>query len=215
MKTTFPQATDAPLVIIGGGGHTRVLIDVLESLGAEIRGIVTQDAQLIGGDILGYKVLGLEKDFAEDASNILLVNGVGNKARSGDSGLRVRARMVDRFTQRGYRFASVISKDARVSAHNTLAEGVQILHGAIIQPASRIGAHAIINTAAIVEHDCVIGEHTHVAPGAVLCGGVRVGSCVHIGANATLVQELVVGDAAIIGAGMRVARHVAAGETVR
>lgn len=192
-----------------------MLIDVLESLEAKITGIITQDKMLLGQSILGVPVLSLDKDFAGDPAQVLLVNGVGNKARSGDSGLRVRAQVAEHFGKQGYRFASVISRDARVSRHNTLGEGVQILHGAVVQPASRIDAHTIINTGAIVEHDCSVGAYAHLAPAAVLCGHVRVGDYVHVGANATIVQELVVGDKAVIGAGMRVARNVAPGETVR
>jgi sugar O-acyltransferase (sialic acid O-acetyltransferase NeuD family) len=215
MNSTFPQATDAPIVIIGGGGHTRVLIDVLEQLGAKVEGIVTQDKMLLGQTMLGVPVIGLDKDFKGDPAKLLLVNGVGNKARSGDSGLRVRQQVVEQFTKLGFKFASVISKDARVSVHNKLAEGVQILHGAMIQPATRIDAHTIVNTGALVEHDCVIGSYCHLAPAAVLCGNVRIGNLVHIGANSTVVQELIVGEKAVIGAGIRVARNVAPGETVK
>lgn len=215
MNSPFPQATDAPIVIIGGGGHTRVLIDVLESLNAKIEGIVTQDRNLVGNMVLGIPVIALDRDIKSDPAKVLLVNGVGNKARSGDSGLRVRQQVVEQFTRLGFRFASVISNHARVSAHNKLAEGVQILHGAIIQPASRIDAHTIVNTGAIVEHDCRVGSYVHLGPGAVLCGHVQIGNHAHIGANSTVVQELIVGDKAVIGAGLRVARNVAPGETVK
>lgn len=212
--TTHPQATDAPLVIIGGGGHTRVLIDVLLGMHAKIEGIVTQEEVLVGQSILGVPVLVVEKDFKSDPARVLLVNGVGNRARGNGSGLRVRESIQMRFAQLGFRFASVISPQAIISAHAELAEGVQLLHGAILQAGASIHTHAILNTGAVVEHDCAVGAFSHIAPAAVLCGGVQIGKYVHVGANATVVQQLHVGDSAVVGAGVRVARNVAPGEVV-
>lgn len=214
-KTDIPQATDAPIIIIGGGGHTRVLIDVLETMKATIEGIITQDETLLGSSVLGVPVLGLERDFRADPSRVLLVNGVGNRARTGDSGLKVREATVERYKYLGFHFATVISPTAVLSRHTVLGEGVQVLHGAVVQPVAHVGAHTIINSAAVVEHDCRIGTYCHVAPAAVLCGNVIVGNHAHIGANASIVQGLVIGDRVVIAAGMRVARNVASGETLK
>lgn len=214
-KIQVPQATDAPVIIIGGGGHTRVLIDVLETLNARIEGIVTQDESLLGGSVLGVPVLGLERDFRRDPADVLLVNGIGNRARTGESGLKPRELMVERYKSSGFAFAAVISPYAIVSAHTVISEGVQILHGAVVQPVAHIGAHTIINSAAVVEHDCRIGMYCHIAPAAVLCGNVTVGNHVHAGANATIIQGLSLGERSIIAAGARVARNVAPGETFK
>jgi sugar O-acyltransferase (sialic acid O-acetyltransferase NeuD family) len=213
-QTIHPQATDAPLIIIGGGGHTRVLIDVLQGMNAQIEGIVTQEEVLVGQSILGVPVLAVERDFKSDPARVLLINGVGNRARGNGSGLKVREGIHQRFAQLGYRFASIISPRAIVSAHAELEEAVQILHGAIVQAGAKIHAHAILNTAAVAEHDCTIGAYSHMAPAATLCGGVHIGKYVHVGANATVVQQLAVGDNAVIGAGIRVARNVAPGEVL-
>lgn len=214
-KTTIPQVTDAPIIIIGGGGHTRVLIDVLETLNATIQGIVTQDEALVGTSMLGVPVLSLERDFKADPGKVLLVNGVGNRARTGDSGLKVREAAAERYKNLGFRFVSVISPHAVLSRHTVLGEGVQVLHDAVVQPVAHVGGHTIINSAAVVEHDCRIGMYCHIAPGAVLCGNVMVGNHAHIGANSTIVQGLVIGDRVIVAAGVRVARNVASGETVK
>lgn len=214
-KTSIPQATDAPVIIVGGGGHTRVLIDVLEALHASIEGIITQDEALLGCSIFGVPVLGLERDFSDDPGSILLVNGIGNRARTGDSGLKVRELVVERYRSLGFRFASVISPKAILSKHTVLSEGVQILHGAVVQPVAHIGAHSIINSAAVVEHDCRIGMYCHIAPAAVLCGNVTVGNYTHVGANATIIQGLSLGERGVVAAGMRVSRNVAPGETLK
>ncbi len=214
-KIDFPQVTDAPIIIIGGGGHTRVLIDVLETLNARIEGIVTQDESIVGTSMLGVPVLCLEKDFKAEPAKVLLVNGVGNRARTGESGLKVREAAAERYKALGFQFASVISPHAVLSKHTVLSEGVQVLHDAVVQPVAHVGAHSIINSAAVVEHDCRIGTFCHIAPAAVLCGNVIVGNYSHIGANATIIQGLTLGDRVVVAAGMRVARNVASGETLK
>jgi sugar O-acyltransferase (sialic acid O-acetyltransferase NeuD family) len=209
-----PSATDAPLILIGGGGHTRVLIDVLQGMNAVIEGIVTQEESLVGQLVLGVPVISVEREFSADPARMLLVNAVGNRARGNGSGLRVRESIQMRYAQLGFRFASVISPHAVVSQHAILEEGAQVLHGAVVQVGARLGAHVIVNSTAVVEHDSVVQSFAHIAPGAVVCGGVNIGKYAHIGANATVVQQLSVGDNAVIGAGVRVARNVAPGEVM-
>ena len=75
---------------------------------------------------------------------------------------------------------------AAIASDATLGDGAQVMAGAVIQPAARIGRNVLVNTRAVVEHDCVVGDHAHVAPGAVLCGGVSIGESAHIGAGAVI-----------------------------
>ena len=212
-KPLAPQVSDAPLVIIGGGGHTRVLIDVLKSLHAHIEGIVTEDVRLVGETIMGVKVIATEAQFAFDPKNVLLVNGVGNIAKRGDSGLQVREALATRYHARGFRFPPIFSNQALLSSELHVAEGVQILRGAVVQAGVSLAAHAIVNSSAVVEHDSKIGAYTHLAPAAVLCGSVRIGQRVHVGANATIIQSTIIGDDAVIGAGCTVRHTITANET--
>jgi sugar O-acyltransferase (sialic acid O-acetyltransferase NeuD family) len=207
-KRTHGQVTDAPLIIIGGGGHTRVLIDVLQTLGAKIEGIVTQDTALIGTTILGVPVLCLEYDLEVDPKKVLLVNGIGNYTQSGDTGLHVRRNAVSNAIAKGYVFTSVISPHAIVSRHATLASGAQILHGAVVQPCAMVGEHTIINSHATIEHDARIGAYAHIAPAAVVCGDANIGELTHIGANATILQGRCIGKKCIVGAGARVVKDI-------
>ena len=87
--------------------------------------------------------------------------------------------------------------------------------GAIIQPGARIGRNVLVNTRAVVEHDCQIGDHCHIAPGAVLCGGVSVGEGAHVGAGAIVLGGVKLGAGSVVAAGAVVAKDVEAGVLCR
>src|SRR5579883_2905848 len=88
-------------------------------------------------------------------------------------------------------FGAVLRPTATI-AHSgvTMGEGGQVMAGAVIQPDVRIGANAVVNTRASVDHDCILGDHCHIAPGAVLCGAVTIGEDTHIGAGATIRRDV-------------------------
>lgn len=196
------------VVIIGGGGHTRVLIGILKRAGRNVRGIVTRDESLIGAEIFGVPVIGHEKDFIADATEVTLVNGIGNSASRNGSGLDVRMNAFHRYHARGFAFFPVLSNDAVIQPDVTLGEGVQIMPGAIIQPGAMVGENVIVNTRASVDHDVVIYPHAHIAPGAVLCGGVVIGQETHVGAGAVVIQGVRIGSNVVIGAGAVITRNV-------
>lgn len=197
-----------PIVIIGGGGHTRVLIGILKRANLPIKGVLTRDKELLGTEIHGVDVLGLEDVVNLTPHQDAIVIGVGNKASSKGSGLEARAEIYKRYSDAGYFIAPVISDGAIIQPDITLGKGVQILPGAVIQPGAMIGENVIINTRASVDHDVVIYPHAHIAPGAVLCGGVVVGEQTHIGAGATIIQNVKIGNNVVIGAGAVVTRDV-------
>lgn len=197
-----------PIVIIGGGGHTRVLIGMLKRAELPMLGIITQDEALLGSEIHGVKVLGREGDVAMLPSEIALVNGVGNRASSKGSGLEVRASIYQRYSAQGFFMAPVVSAQAITQPDIMLGHGVQIMPGAVIQPGAMVGENAIINTRAVIEHDVVIAPHVHVAPGAIICGGASVGERTHIGAGAIILQGVKIGSNAVIAAGITVSRDV-------
>lgn len=204
-----------PIVIVGGGGHTRVLIGMLKRSQLPIQGIITRNEALLGSEVHGVPVLGLEGQVALNAQEIAIVNGVGNWASSKGSGLDVRAGIYTRYTDQGFFVAPVISGDAIIQPDIMLGHGVQVMPGATIQPGAMIGENAIINTRAVVEHDCVIAPHVHVAPGAVLCGSVSVGELTHIGAGAVIIQGVKIGANVVIGAGVTVNSDVPDGVVVK
>lgn len=207
--------TQKPIILIGGGGHTRVLIGMLREAGSNIRGIVTQDAKRLGSEIMGVPVLGLEGEVTLDPSAVTLVNGVGNRASREGSGLHARAAIFQRYRALAFQFLPVISTHAIIQPEVTFGEGAQVMPAATIQPGAMIGENCIVNTGAVIDHDVVLYPHVHVAPGAVLCGNVHVGEETHIGAGATIIQGIRIGSHVVIGAGATVTRHVPDGALVR
>jgi UDP-perosamine 4-acetyltransferase len=198
-------------VVLGGGGHARVLLDLIGRAGGLVaKAILDPDPSLIGRMILGVPVVG--DDAALDAfppNRVLLVNGVGSVRDTG-----ARRDLFLRCRDLGYRFATLVHPTAVLATGVALGEGAQVLAGAVVNTGARLGENCIVNTAAVVEHDCIVGAHVHVATGAVLAGGVTLGEGVHVGAGATVIQGITVGAGAVIGAGAVVVRHVAMGTTV-
>jgi sugar O-acyltransferase (sialic acid O-acetyltransferase NeuD family) len=189
-----------PLILVGSGGHARVLLSTLLQLGQRIAGVVDPDksrAELLEIPYLG----GDDAVFGYEPTEVLLINGVGSVASIAN-----RLRVYESFRKRGYGFASVVHSGAIIAAEVQLADGVQIMAGAILQTGCVVEENCIINTGARVDHDCVI--HAHVAPGAVLSGEVHVGTRAHVGAGAIVIQGVHIGPDTIVGAGAVVLSHV-------
>lgn len=185
------------VIVIGSGGHARVLIDTLRALRRDIIGILDPDETRIGQSVGGVIIIGNDDKVKEyNPNEIELVNGIGSIAST-----EKRKAVYEKFKRAGYAFTQVIHPAATIMDDVQLGEGVQIMANAVIQTGCVIGDNTIINTGAIVDHDCVIDEHVHVAPGAVLSGGVRIGAMTHIGTSATIIQGIKIGQATIIGAG--------------
>lgn len=211
MKYASDQRMPFPVVILGAGGHAKVLLSLLRAIGAEIRGVcdpgltasgvaVWREVAVLGGD----EVLdGL------DPTSIALVNGMGQVV-----GSNRRQSLFVALQARGFQFPTLVHPAAWVDPSVALQAGVQVMAGAVIQPDSTIGANTIVNTGARVDHDCIIGEHVHIAPGAVLCGSVRVAPGAFIGAGATVIQGLSIGEGCVVGAGAVVVRDLQAGHLV-
>lgn len=206
--------THKPILIIGGGGHTRVLIGMLKAANAPLHGILTADPSLVGEEIHGIEVLGLEADFTMTPADFTLANGVGNAASRNGPNLATRTSLYERYRKRGFDFLPIIGAGAVVMPDITLGEGVQIMPGAVVQPGVMLGENCIINTRASIDHDCVIAPHAHIAPGAVLCGNVLVGEGSHIGAGAVIIQGITIGANVVIGAGAVVKQSAPDGAVV-
>jgi UDP-perosamine 4-acetyltransferase len=199
-----------PIIILGAGGHAKVLIDALQCQSTNIIGITDPDPELHGKDVMGIPIIGDDNLILEYGVNdIMLVNGLGKVNRSNK-----RMQIYDTFKERGYIFTRVIHPSAEISPRANLAEGVHVMAGAIIQTLATIGVNTIINTRASIEHECIIGDHVHIAPGATISGGVKIGDSVLIGAGATIIQGIHVGVGSIVGAGAVVIKDVREGVTV-
>lgn len=193
-------------VVLGGGGHAKVLIDCLGIIGhAKILGILDPDTELWGKILSGVPVLGADNmlpDLVTAGVNSFVV-GAGSIGNS-----QIRQKLFEFGLANGLQPLSVIHPAATISTRVELAWGVQILAASVINAGARIGKNVIVNSGAIVEHDCEISDHVHIATGAKLSGGVRVGSGAHIGAGATIRQNIVIGDGAVVGIGAAVVKDV-------
>lgn len=194
-----------PVIVIGGGGHARVVMDALRLKGISMLGICDPALPQGSAGPFGIAVLGDDEAVAAYApAQADLVNGVGSIEST-----QARRRVFETFSRRGYRFAAVVHPSAIVAGDVTLDEGAQIMAGAIIQSGTAVGRDAIVNTGARIDHDCRIGDHVHIAPGATLSGSVSVGVGTHIGVAAAVIQSIRIGRNCLIGAGTVVTRDVA------
>ncbi|HLF18634.1 MAG TPA: acetyltransferase [Candidatus Omnitrophota bacterium] len=189
------------VLLIGGGGHCRVVIDAIKSSGQyEIAGI-TDPLFTKGESVDGVPVLGRDEDlqalFDQGYRYAFICVGsvVDNKTRQS---------LFQDVQRIGFGFPNVIHPSAVVSGNAQLGRGVFIAAGVIIGPGSRIGNNAIINTTSSVDHDCVIEDHVHVAPGVTLCGGVFIGQGSLIGPGSTVIVGKRIAPGCLIGAGATV-----------
>ena len=160
------QKTGTPLIVLGAGGHARVLLDALRLQQREPIGVTDPDASLWGSAILGVPVLGDDdriQGFAPD--KVALVNALGSTKSTA-----LRQAVWERWRARGYRFVGVHHPTAVVAQSAGLEADVQVLVGSLIGVNAYIGHNSIVNTGVIVEHDCRVGQHVHLAPGVTLSG---------------------------------------------
>jgi sugar O-acyltransferase (sialic acid O-acetyltransferase NeuD family) len=195
------------LVIVGAGGHARVVADLVRVAGVfEIAAFVDELAQQRDGDMyLGARVFagptGLERARKTGLAYALPAFG-DNMARIG---------ACERIRANGYELVSAVHPSAVVASDVAFGAGTVIAAGAVVGPAARIGEACIVNTAATVDHDCVLGEGVHLEPGAHLGGNVRVGVATTIGIGAVVGKRHNVGAHAHVGAGAVVVRDIADG----
>jgi sugar O-acyltransferase (sialic acid O-acetyltransferase NeuD family) len=207
-KIMREQTLNKPVILIGGGGHAKVLISTLLLQGRTVLGFVDPKPSL--PSLLGIAHLGGDDMvFVYEPDQVRLINGVG----STDSTV-LRRTIYEKFLERQYIFETIIHPSAIIAPEVHIENGVQVMAGAVVQPGSHLGANAIINTGAHVDHDCLIDAHAHIAPGVTLSGNVHVGIGAHIGTGACVIQGITINAASIVGAGAVVVRDVLAGVTV-
>ena len=185
------------LILVGGGGHCKSCIDVIESVNEYcIRGIL-DTFDKVGQKVLDYEIIGtdddIEKYIKQDFYFLITVGQI----KSAD----LRVKLFEKIKGLNGKFATIISPNAYVSKHSKIGEGSIVMHHALVNAGAKIGKNCIINTKALIEHDCVIGDNCHIAVSAVLAGGVNVGSQSFVGANSTIVQYKDIPEESFIKAG--------------
>ncbi len=201
---------EKPVILLGSGGHAKVLLDILLEQNIEILGIAEKDGADLPAELYGVPVIGNDSDVEQySPDKVGLVNGIGSIGST-----VLRHKVYEKFKLQGYSFPQVIHPGAVVSKRAEIGDGVQVMAGAVVNIGTCIRGNSIINTNASVDHDCLIGAHVHIAPGVTLSGGVTVGDGSHIGTGASVVQGIEIGGNVIVGAGAVVVGNIASGKTV-
>lgn len=196
------------VIIVGGGGHARVVADTLHAMRVNVIGYLAPTPSDDG--MMNIPYLGDDEDILNySRDSLLIANGVGSVARAD-----ARAGIYNYYKERGYRFISLIHPSAVVAESTCLGEGCQVMAGAVVQPGVNCEENVIINTRAGVDHDCKIGAHAHVSIGATLAGDVRIGSKTHVGAGSVVIEGVSIGGECVVAAGAVVVRNVPNGQTV-
>lgn len=185
------------LVVVGAGGHGKVVCDVLLSMGLVVDGFV-DDGKPIGERVLGLPVLGNTAWLDDNPASIAL--GIGDNVR--------RRLLAERFVKTGSALVTGIHASATIAPSATVGPGAIVMARAVVNPDARIEDGAIINTAAVVEHDCFIGSYAHLSPSSALGGAVTIGAEAHVGLGAVVLPGMTVGAGSVVGAGAVVNKTV-------
>lgn len=194
------------VVGLGGGGHAKVVIDVLARDSRwEVVGLLDPDPALRGTEILGIAVLGDDDLLPELASRGVTHAFIG-LGSTGDLG--PRRRLYELARDHGLELVDAIHPSAVIASSAILGRGATVLACAVVNADAVLGQNVVVNTGAVIEHDCRIGDHVHIATGALLAGAVRVGELAHVGLGACVREGVSIGSGAIVGAGAVVVSDV-------
>lgn len=183
------------LVIVGAGGHGKVVAD--NALKNGYKNICFVDDREVG-ICFGFPIVGTCADLEKLDDGVTgFVVGIGNNA--------VRKRIAE---SHSVNWISLVHPSAQVAEAVSLGDGTVVMAAAVINADSVVGKHSIINTGAIVEHDNVIGDYVHISPKAALGGTVSVGSMTHVGIGATVINNIAICDNCVIGAGGVVVKNI-------
>lgn len=187
------------VVGVGGGGHAKVILDILAySPSIRVVGLTDLDGSRVGQIVAGVRILGGDELLPE-----LLEQGVScafvGAGSVGDN--RHRREIFCHLLDLGFEVISAVHPRAVVARSASLGLGVVLMAGATVNPDVMVGQNVILNSNCTIEHDCIIGDHVHVAPGATLSGAVQIGCLSHIGTGAVVRQGVRIGERVVVGAG--------------
>ncbi|PPB70945.1 acetyltransferase [Campylobacter hyointestinalis subsp. hyointestinalis] len=184
------------IVLVGGGGHCKSVIDVIELQGNfDIFGIV--DNQNVGNSVLHHKIIGQDGDlksiFKECKKAIVCVGQIKSP--------EPRARLFELLKKIGFELPVIISPLAYVSKYASIEEGSIIMHHALVNSNAKIGKNCIINTKALIEHDAIIGDNCHISTASVVNGGTRIEKNSFFGSNSMARENIKIDENSVIGGG--------------
>lgn len=192
------------IVLIGAGGHCKVIIDIIKSTNEyEIAGI-TDDNQK-HANILDVPIIGddsiLEQLYKNGVNYAFICVGALNN-------INLRNTIYRKLELIGFKLPVLIHKNSVVSEFARIGDGTCVLPGAIINAGSKVGKNCIINSGCVIEHDCTIGDNSHISPNVSLAGGVNIGCNTHVGIGSSIIQNINLGNNVTIGAGAVVINNI-------
>ena len=192
-----------PLILIGGGGHCKSVIEVAESAGYEIKGILDMPDE-VGKEVLpGHKIIGTDDEipqYVEECDFIITVGFIKNPA--------LRIKLYNKVKAAGGRLATIIASTAHVSKYAELGEGTIIMHHAFVNAGAKIGDNCIINTFVNIEHDAEVGNQCHISTGTMVNGECKIGENCFIGSQSVCANCIEIASDIIVGAGSVVRKSI-------
>lgn len=190
------------LILIGGGGHCKSVIDVAESAGYRINGILDMPAN-VGKRVLGYPIVGTDDQISEFAEENVFIVTVGHIKDAS-----VRIKLHEKLQKTGGKLATLIASTSHVSKHAVIGKGSVVMHKAVVNADAVIGEGCIINTFANIEHDTIIGDFCHISTGAMVNGNCIVGNGTFLGSQAVMVNGIEITSGCVIAAGAMVRKNI-------
>lgn len=191
-----------PLILVGGGGHCKSVIEAAESTGYSILGILDMPEN-VGKRILSAEIIGTDDDiplYVGKADFVITVGFIKSPA--------IRIRLYDKIKAAGGKLATIIASTAYVSKYAAIGEGTVVMHNAFVNAGAMIGNNVILNTFVNIEHDAVIGDQCHISTGTMVNGECKVGNNVFVGSQSVLANCIDIADDIIVGAGSLVRKSL-------
>lgn len=192
------------LILIGGGGHCKSCIDVIETEGCfNIAGIIDSEDKL-HQKVLSYKVIASDKDLPNLVGSyeyfLITIGSIKDPSK--------RIEEFEYLKKLGPKFPVIISPLAHVARSACVGEGTIVMHRALVNSAASIGKNCIINTSALIEHDTKTGDHCHISTGSIINGTCNIGNRIFIGSNSVVANNVDICDDVVIGAGSVVTKSI-------
>jgi sugar O-acyltransferase (sialic acid O-acetyltransferase NeuD family) len=190
------------IILIGGGGHCKSCIDVIESE-KKYRIIGIFDKKKKKKFILNYKVFSESSFSNKEIRNNYAIVTVGQIKN-----YKLRIELFYKINKLGFKIPIIVSPLAYVSKHAVIGQGTIVMHGAIVNAGAVIGDNCIINTNSLIEHDVIIGNHTHISTEATINGGVVINDKVFVGSRVIIKNNITIGEGSVIGAGLYIKKNL-------
>lgn len=185
------------ILLVGGGGHCRSVIDVIEEENRfQVAGIVDR-SELLGSKVLDYEVIGCDDDLKMLSKTYKYALVTVGQIRSSE----LRVKLFTTLKELGFILPTVISPRSYISKYAELGEGTVVMHDVLINASVKIGTNCIINTKSLIEHDSIIEANCHISTGAIINGGVKVEANSFVGSNTTTKEAIIIKKNSFIKAG--------------